>query len=57
MGQLHDFGIVKTNVQIQEKHQKEKEKEESNYRAHSYCRARLSCPVSAGSRRHDDLAV
>lgn len=37
MGQLHEFGIVETNVQVQEKHQKKDE--DGNYGAHSYCRS------------------
>jgi hypothetical protein len=42
MGQLHEFGIVQTNVQVQEeKHRKEKE--EGNYGAHLYCRRPLPC--------------
>ena len=35
MGQLHEFGIVQTNVQVQEKRQKKDE--DGNCGAHSYC--------------------
>lgn len=37
MGQLHEFSIVQTNVQVQEKHKKNDE--DGNDGAHSYCRS------------------